>query len=81
MQERRMVHRERVDLIATIVTDEGITRLDGAVFDMTRTGARIVVHPNLDLPEDFYLLLPDHQMQPCRIVWRDGTAVGVQFKG
>ena len=80
MQERRMMQRERVDLIATIVLDAGITRLDGAVFDMTRTGARVAVHPDLKLPDDFYLLLPDHRMQPCRIVWRDGMSVGLQFK-
>lgn len=80
MQERRMMRRERVDLIATVVINEGITRLDGAVFDMTRTGARVAVHPDLTLPEDFYLLLPDNRMQPCRIVWRDGASVGLQFR-
>jgi hypothetical protein len=80
MQERRVLQRERVDLIATIVMDEGVTRLDGAVFDMTRTGARVAIHPNYALPEDFYLLLPDHRMQPCRIVWRDKESVGLQFK-
>jgi hypothetical protein len=79
MQERRVLQRERVDLIATIVLDAGMTRLDGAVLDMTNTGARIAVHPDLYLPEEFYLLLPDHQMQPCRIVWRDGMSVGLQF--
>jgi hypothetical protein len=79
MQERRLLQRERVDLIATIVLDAGMTRLDGAVLDMTNTGARVAVHPDLALPEDFYLLLPDHRMQPCRIVWRDGMSVGLQF--
>jgi hypothetical protein len=80
MQERRSIQRERVDLIATIVLDTGVTRLDGAVFDMTRTGARVAVNPDLNLPEDFYLLLPDHRMQPCRMVWRDGMSVGLRFK-
>lgn len=80
MLERRKVQRERVDLIATIVIDEGITRVDGAVFDMTRHGARVAVHPLLALPEDFYMLLPDHRMQPCRIIWRDGMNVGLQFQ-
>lgn len=80
MQERRVLQRERVDLIATIVLDAGMTRLDGAVLDMTNTGARVAVHPNLNLPEEFYLLLPDHKMQPCRIVWRDGMSVGLRFE-
>lgn len=57
-----------------------MTRFDGAVLDMTNTGARVAVHPDLNLPEEFYLLLPDHQMQPCRIVWRDGMSVGLRFE-
>lgn len=80
MQERRKMQRERVGLIATIVTDDGITRVDGAVVNITKSGMRISVQPQLALPKEFYMLLPDHRMQACRVIWRDGMCVGLQFK-
>ena len=63
-----------------ITRDNAVVRVDGVVFDMTRTGARVTVHQDCRLPQDFYMLLPNHQMQPCRIIWRDGANLGVQFK-
>jgi len=80
MDERRALKRELVDLVATIVIDEGVTRVDGAVLNLSGSGARVAVHPHYALPSRFYLLLPDHRMQPCRIIWRDGMSVGLQFE-
>ena len=77
--ERRAMQRQRTDLVATIVTDEGVTRFDGAVLDMTPIGARVSVPAGHVLPDSFYMLMPDHSLQPCRIVWRDGMSAGLKF--
>ena len=80
MNERRALPREAVHLEATIVVGGGVVRFDGAVLNMTERGARINVPSNHDLPDSFYMLMPDHRLQPCRIVWRDGMRVGLQFE-
>ncbi|HTO27246.1 MAG TPA: PilZ domain-containing protein [Devosia sp.] len=80
MNERRALPREAVHLEATIVTAGGVIRFGGAVLNMTAMGARVDVPPNHELPNRFYMLMPDHRMQPCRIVWRDGIHVGLQFE-
>ena len=77
--ERRAMQRQRTDLVATIVTDDGVTRFEGAVLNMTPVGARVVVPPQHVLPDTFYMLMPDHGLQPCRIVWRDGMSIGLKF--
>lgn len=80
MSERRALPRERVHLEATIVTGGGVTRFDGAVLNMTTMGARVDIPPDHDLPDRFYMLMPDHRIQPCRIVWREGIRVGLLFE-
>jgi hypothetical protein len=79
MNERRALPREAVHLEATIVVGGGVVRFDGAVLNMTAKGARVDVPSNHELPDSFYMLMPDHRLQPCRIVWRDGMRVGLQF--
>ena len=73
------MQRQRTDLVATIVTDDGVTRFEGAVLNMTPMGARVVVPPEHALPDRFYMLMADHSLQPCRIIWRDGMSVGLKF--
>jgi hypothetical protein len=50
--------------------------------DISETGARLDVGESADLPERFLLLLSKNG-QPrrlCRVVWRSGKQVGVQFE-
>ena len=80
MRERRALPREMVHLEATIVTVDGVVRFDGAVLNMADTGARVDIPPDYELPESFYMLMPNHRMQPCRLVWREGKRVGIRFE-
>jgi hypothetical protein len=77
--ERRALQREVVDLVATIVIDDGMTRFEGAILNVSSLGARVAIPPEHELPNRFYMLMPNHGMQPCRIVWRDGMSVGLKF--
>lgn len=80
MRERRTLPREVVDWKATIVVDDGVTRFQGSVLNINAKGARVDIPPNRDLPDSFYMLMPNHRLQPCRIAWRDGIRVGLQFE-
>jgi hypothetical protein len=49
--------------------------------DVSKNGAKISIAGHLEPPEEFMLLLsakgpPRH----CRVVWRDGTNMGVEFQ-
>ena len=52
-----------------------------AIADISETGARIVLESKRELPERFILLLSrgGEARRHCRVVWRNGLAVGVEF--
>jgi hypothetical protein len=50
--------------------------------DVSKAGAKISLAGHLDVPENFALLLSaeGHTRRTCRVVWRDGTLMGVEFQ-
>jgi len=54
-----------------------------AISDISETGARLVLDSDDGLPDRFFLLLSLNggARRRCRVVWRDGTSVGVAFVG
>nr|WP_314258572.1 PilZ domain-containing protein [uncultured Devosia sp.] len=80
MQERRTATRIPVDLWATIVSGDGLTRIEVNVVDLSRTGARIALGDDHALPDDFYVLMPDNLMHDCALVWRDASSAGLRFE-
>lgn len=80
MQDRRSVTRIRVVKKATIVSDDGLTRLEVDLVDLSRRGARIVLRAGQVLPSDFYVLMPDKSMHACNLVWRGPLVVGIRFQ-
>jgi hypothetical protein len=52
-----------------------------AIADISETGARLVLETECDLPERFMLLLSRNgeARRICRLVWRSGLMVGVEF--
>jgi PilZ domain len=52
-----------------------------AIADISATGARLVLATECQLPERFILLLTPsgEARRHCRLVWRNGLAVGVEF--
>lgn len=52
------------------------------MFDVSHTGARLVLETNDELPDCFLLLLTRKggcARRSCRVVWRTGVTVGVKF--
>ena len=52
-----------------------------AVADISEIGARLILERDCEVPEEFVLLLTPRgtPRRDCRIVWRDGMTLGVEF--
>jgi len=78
--ERRARPRRPANITATVVYDDGRTRVEGKIRNVSEGGARLEMSPQGALPENFYMLMPEHRMQPCTIVWHDDGSFGLIFK-
>ena len=78
-QERRRAFRAAWNRYATYRTEAG----SGVclITDISTDGARL--HSVDDVPEQFTLLIQAGELESrqCRVVWRLGEEVGVQFMG
>jgi hypothetical protein len=76
-EPRRHMHKQP----AWITVDDGVTRLDCLVLDVSPGGVRIETDVEIDLGGRLTLaLVPAHsKRQPCEVVWRRGKTYGVKF--
>jgi hypothetical protein len=80
--ELRKKPRRQFHYSARIVTDNQTPQLSCSIADISESGARLTLENDVDvLPESFVLLLtPDGRTRRhCRVVWRDGSTIGVEF--
>jgi hypothetical protein len=79
--ELRKKPRRQFHYNASILTEGAQQPYPCAIADISETGARIVLQEERELPERFILLLTRNgdARRHCRLVWRDGTTVGVEF--
>jgi len=61
--------------------DNGLTRIECIVLDVSPGGAKIATDAALDIRDSFELaLVPEHTTrQACEVVWRRGKTYGVKF--
>ena len=61
--------------------DNGMTKIECIVLDVSPGGAKIVTDAAFDIRDSFELaLVPEHSTrQSCEVVWRRGKTVGVKF--
>lgn len=54
-----------------------------SIADISETGARIVLESECELPQRVMLLLTrkGDARRKCRVVWRNGLTVGLEFSG
>jgi hypothetical protein len=66
---------------AWIVADDGTPRAC-MMHDISATGARLTKAGEDQVPDDFILWLAQDGSvsRTCRVVWRDGCHVGIEFK-
>jgi hypothetical protein len=50
------------------------------VRNLSETGACLELDSIVGIPSTFAFALPEHCRQTCRVVWANGTRMGVQFQ-
>ena len=80
MQERRKLQRGRT-LKAGTISFNRAGGIDCRVRNMSPGGACLEVSSQVDVPNDFVLVVGyDKFMQTCHVVWRSDTRLGVEFR-
>jgi hypothetical protein len=76
-EPRRQAHKQP----AWITVDDGMTRRDCFVLDVSPTGAKIMTDVAFEVSDRFKLaLVPAHpKRQACEVVWRRGNTFGIKF--
>jgi hypothetical protein len=79
--ELRKSPRRQFHYNATIIIEGDTQPHRCAIVDISNTGARLQLEDGFELPEHFLLLLTKsgQARRRCKIVWRNGLSVGVQF--
>jgi hypothetical protein len=79
--ELRKSPRKHVKYQAKIILGNDQPLQPCTLFDVSQSGARLVVENYDELPAYFSLLLSanGHAGRHCRTVWRNGRELGVQF--
>lgn len=79
--ELRKNPRRQFRHVAKILTDKNSPPLPCEIADVSESGARLTLEQRAELPETFILLLTadGRTRRRCRVVWRDGMTVGVEF--
>ena len=76
--DRRSPPRTRVDVPATIVRADGLSRMACRIVDQTSDGVRVALSQAEDISGDCYILF-EHRMEPCRPMWQSKGSVGFEF--
>ncbi|MFN3656922.1 MAG: PilZ domain-containing protein [Pseudolabrys sp.] len=80
MEERRKVARHRT-LKAGIISFNRAGGIDCRVKNLSPAGACLEVASQVGIPDDFVLVIDYDQLrQPCHVIWRHATRLGVAFK-
>lgn len=79
-EERRLERRYALNMPATIQAKLGLPKIECRVHDISASGAKISVIDG-KAPDNFVLCLNANEtvIRICKVVWREGPAVGVQF--
>jgi len=81
MQERRKVQRHRTLKGGSIAFNRA-AGIDCRVRNLSPAGACLEVESQVGIPDDFMLFIEnEHLKQPCHVIWRLGSRLGVEFRG
>jgi hypothetical protein len=78
-EERRKTQRMRTLKAGTIVFNRA-GGIDCCVRNLSPVGACLEVASQVGIPAEFVLVIErDGLRQPCRVIWRNSTKLGVEF--
>lgn len=80
--EKRSYKRKSLKYPARIHLGDGSPLRICALSDVSESGARVVLQTPEAVPDEFTLLLGTQGAVPreCRVKWRDGVELGLEFK-
>ena len=79
MDERRKVTRHRTLKAGHIAFNRAGT-IDCRVRNLSGAGACLEVASQVGIPDEFMLVIDsEHLRQPCHVIWRTATRMGVTF--
>jgi hypothetical protein len=77
--ERRRSPREAINQIVRLTFDDGSAWHRGMLLNQSAGGACVAISTAIVIPTEFTLILPPNTFRRCRLVWRTGQRVGVEF--
>ena len=77
--DQRDRHRAKVIRTGQIVFGGKNGNMGCTVMDLSRHGARLRPDDPFQCPDEFSLIIKEMEERSCRIVWRAGLYVGVNF--
>ncbi len=79
MEERRRIRRHKT-LKAGLIAFNRAGTVDCRVRNLSPAGACLEVASQIGIPDEFTLVVDvDHLRQPCQVIWRTATRLGVAF--
>lgn len=80
MDDKRKVQRHRT-LKAGSISFNRDAGIDCRIRNLSAAGACLEVASQVGVPDDFVLVIEaDHLKQPCHVIWRTATRLGVEFR-
>ena len=80
MEEKRKLQRHRT-LKAGSISFNRTGGIDCRVRNLSPAGACLEVASQVGIPDEFVLVIDvDHLKQPCHVIWRTSTRMGVEFR-
>ncbi|HEY5167309.1 MAG TPA: PilZ domain-containing protein [Pseudolabrys sp.] len=80
MDEKRKVQRHRTLKAGSIIFNRA-AGIDCRVRNLSPAGACLEVASQVGIPDEFVLVIDvDHLKQPCHVIWRTSTRMGVKFR-
>lgn len=82
MSEKKRAPRVRAMMGAQLIYADGRMTALGIIRNLSNSGAKIAVDAAVPLPQEFELSIPQNgRRHRARLVWRNGTEIGVTFLG
>jgi PilZ domain len=79
MEHRRKAQRHRT-LKAGSIKFRHTNAFDCRVRNLSPAGACLEVPSQIGIPDEFVLVVgSEHLLQPCHVIWRTATRLGVEF--
>jgi hypothetical protein len=77
--ERRRSGREQKHYIVRLKFDDDSPWLRGMLNNLSAGGACVSISGTKSVPAEFTLVFPPNTPRRCRLVWRSGEKVGLEF--